>query len=751
MKCTVCNRLGHLATNCLKLPADDKNNNAKEKAVMLIKLDDVSDNKYVVSLKINGRPVTGYVDLGSQCTLMRYSQAISMGITWSVNDLPAMRGIGNNIVMPIGSATVTIEICSIVESVLIYIVDDNVIRYDVLIGHSFTEKPGIVIVKITGSLAFKRDSPSRCPLNLREDTALPPGELMVVPVCSNVDYSGHVYVRGSLRGKTGSEYYLMPGEYEICDGASGLLIQNVSREIINLKKSSLITRALPVREYKDVRMLELKDLESDSILSYGSQLTEEKIAELQTMLMKYKTCFSNNLKDLGFTNAAQMEIKLTDTRPIVYRLSVPERKVVREMVQEMIDADIVTESNSSCASPILLVKKKTGERRICVDYRSLNRKTVKEHYPLPLIDDQLDRLAGNSIFITLDLASGYYQIPIAPELRDKTAFVTPDGQYQFKRMPFGLANAPSVFQRTMNQILAKVKNKFALIYMDDILIPARSFEEGLGRLEEVLRIISESGLTLNLSKCNFFRKEIDFLGFEISGNGIRPGTRKITAVSNFPTPRNVHEVRQFIGLASFFRRFVRGFAIIARPLTDLLKNRVAWEWTDEQVKAFDTLKKRLVERLVMALYDAAFETELHTDASKTGIAGILMQRNKGGILRPVAYYSRKTTEDEQKLHSFDLETLAVIASLCRFRVYLLGVRFKIITDCNALRATLIKRDLIPRVARWWIQLQEYDCEIEYRPGSRMAHVDALSGNPITESNPSEEKCVLDVLQIEMKD
>lgn len=177
------------------------------------------------------------------------------------------------------------------------------------------------------------------------------------------------------------------------------------------------------------------------------------------------------------------------------------------MVQEMIEADIVTESSS--ASPILLVKKKQ-ERRLCVDYRALNRKTVKEHYPLPLIDDQLDTLTGNSLFITLDLASGYYQIPIADESQDKTAFTTPDGQYQFKRMPFELANAPSVFQRTMNKTLAKIKDKFVLVYMDYVLIPARSFEERLERLEEVLKVINESGLTLNLSKCSFFARRSTF-------------------------------------------------------------------------------------------------------------------------------------------------------------------------------------------------------------------------------------------------
>lgn len=318
-------------------------------------------------------------------------------------------------------------------------------------------------------------------------------------------------------------------------------------------------------------------------------------------------------------------------------------------------------------------------------------------------------------------------------------------------MPFGLANAPSVFQRTMNKILAKVKNKFALVYMDDVLIPSRSFEEGLERLEEVLKIISENGLTLNLSKCSFFRREIDFLGFEISGDGIWPGARKIVAVQHFSTPKNVHEIRQFKGLTSFFKRFVKNFAVIARPLTDLLKTNSRWEWSGEQAEAFRILKEKLIERPVMALYDARLDTELHTDASKLGVAGILMQRDAEGTIRPVAYYSRKTTDDEQKLHSFDLETLAVIASLQCFRVYLLGVKFKIITDCNTLRTTLTKRDLIPRVARWWIQLQEFDCEIEYRSSSRMIHVDALSRNPTIELDSNKGRCILDVMQVEVKD
>ncbi|CAH0723337.1 unnamed protein product, partial [Brenthis ino] len=318
-------------------------------------------------------------------------------------------------------------------------------------------------------------------------------------------------------------------------------------------------------------------------------------------------------------------------------------------------------------------------------------------------------------------------------------------------MPFGLANAPSIFQRTMNKILAEAKIKYALIYMDDVLIPAKSYSEGISRLREVLSLLQKGGLTLKLSKCHFFYDKIDFLGFEVSANGIRPGYQKTLAISEFPKPKNIHDIRRFIGLTSFFRRFIKNFAIIARPLTDLLKKNFSWNWTDQQENSFITLKSKLVERPILALYDQKLETELHTDASKIGIAGILLQKGADNLLRPVAYYSRKNTSEEQRMHSFEQETLAVISSLNRFRVYLLGIKFKIVTDCSALRTTFTKRDLIPRIARWWIQFQEFDCEIEYRPGNKMGHVDALSRGPVNDSNPDTDLQILDVLNFTTED
>lgn len=404
---------------------------------------------------------------------------------------------------------------------------------------------------------------------------------------------------------------------------------------------------------------------------------------------------------------------------------------VRELINELLESKIMQESTSCYASPILLVKKKNGQYRLCVDFRALNKKTVKISYPMPVIDDQLDRLSGKKYFTSLDLKSGYYQIPMSEDSKHLTAFVTPDGHYEYTRMPFGLVNAPAVFQQMINRALGKKRYDLAMPYMDDLLSPATTIEEGLDKLRKIFESLRKAGLTLNIDKCNFFSKSLDYLGYEVCSSGLRPGSKKIEAVVSFSCPTNVHQIRQFVGLASFFRRFIPNFAAIAKPLTLLTKSDVPWKWGQEQEAAFQNIKHRLVERPLLALYDPTYITEVHCDASKLGVGGILLQKpDEKSALRPVAYYSKQTTKDEEFLHSYELETLAVVLTLKKFRVYLIGIRFTVCTDCNALRTTLTRRDLVPRIARWWLLIQEYDFTVVYRPGDNMRHADALSRNPV---------------------
>jgi hypothetical protein len=316
-----------------------------------------------------------------------------------------------------------------------------------------------------------------------------------------------------------------------------------------------------------------------------------------------------------------------------------------------------------------------------------------------------------TVFTTLDLASGFYQVPVEEESIAKTVFVTPESHYEFLRMPFGLTNAPSVFQRLMNNVLGQLKNTVAFPYIDDIIIPSATVEEGLDRLRLVLEALRKHNLTIKLGKCNFFYTEISYLGREISAEGIRPGQQKIQAVLQMSAPCTVKQVRQFIGLSSYFRKFLKDYARIVEPLTKLTRRDVKWQWKAEQEQTFQTVKEMLTSRPVLAIFDPHLPTELHTDASSTGLGAILLQ------------------EHNDKHHSYELETMAVVYALKHFRVYLLGLHFTVVTDCNALRTTFSKKDLIPRVGRWWLEVQDYSFEIKYRPWTRMNHVDALSRYP----------------------
>lgn len=756
--CTTCNKSGHLPIHCFRNkvapkdrdtnPNKDKMRNEKQVAQLCTTKDVTA--KYMINIKVNGHITDCHLDLGSQCSLIKLTRAreLSLDVT-TPNDLPVLKGIGANIVSPVGMTTASVEVQGIKEVINLYVVDDYVINQSVLLGHSFTERPDIIITKTPTAVKFQRICDNKLHLVADKTVDIPSNSLRAIPVASSSITNTRVYVNGSLRGSDGKEHYLLPGEYEIKAGTSALLVYNATSTSIIFEKGTLLTRVhqnnTESAKY-EVNSCNYTICETQSIddgLNYSDKLSDAERLKLRQLIERYGNCFSSGLNNLGFTDLTEMVIELEDNEPVVYRpyrMSYADRALVRNMIQEMTEHGIVRESTSPYASPIVLVQKKTGEKRLCVDYRALNRKTKKEHYPLPRIEDQLDQLAGNKVFTSLDLASGYYQIPIAEESRHKTAFVTPDGQYEYNRMPFGLVNAPSVFQRTINKILHEAKVKYALVYMDDVLIPARDVSEGMQRLEEVLQLLEKGGLTLKLNKCHFFLDTIDFLGYEVNSDGIRPGQRKTEAVSKFREPSNQHELRQFLGLSGYFRRFIKGYALIATPMTDLLRKDAKWGWGEAQKCAFNKIKEMLIDRPVLALYNHNAETQVHTDASKDGLAGILLQTNSNGVFQPVSYFSRKTNAEEQKLHSYDLETLAVVASLNRFRVYLMGIEFKIFTDCNALRSTLVKRDLIPRVARWWIQLQEFNCTIEYRPGSRMTHVDALSRNPVDACTVESEKC-----------
>jgi transposase InsO family protein len=407
----------------------------------------------------------------------------------------------------------------------------------------------------------------------------------------------------------------------------------------------------------------------------------------------------------------------------MYRLSPVEREEVTRTLQELLKRGFIEPSTSPFASPILFVRKKEGTLRMVVDYRGVNKITERNQYPLPRIDDLLDQLNGARVFSSLDLMSGYHQVRITEEDVPKTAFRTPQGLYQFRVLPFGLTNAPATFQKVMNDVLGSLVGKCVVVYMDDILVYSKNATEHEEHLRMVLQLLREHKLYCKLKKCSFFQKEVAFLGHLVSGEGVRADPRKVETVRSWPTPLAVHDVRCFLGLTNYFKKFILGYSSIARPLMDLLKDQVPWVWTQVREEAFRNLKLALTSAPVLQIPDFTKPFEVIADASGFALGAILMQDG-----RPVAFESRVMSPAERNYPVGEQELLAVVHALQTWRCYLEGVKFTVVTDHNPNTYLPTMRHLSPRQARWSEYLQRFHFVWEYRPG-RTNCADPLSRRP----------------------
>lgn len=478
------------------------------------------------------------------------------------------------------------------------------------------------------------------------------------------------------------------------------------------------------------------------IESINTDLTGSDRVKLFDILTQYADNFIDNFPTTRI-KTGQLKIDLIDPHKVVhrrpYRLSPQESKVVDEKIEKLLAANIIRESSSPFASPIILVDKKNGGTRMCVDYRELNSNTQPIHYPLPLISEQIDKLNGAHYFCSIDMASGFHQLPVHENSVEKTAFVTPKGQFEYLAMPFGLRNAPSIFQKAINTALKPMNDEKILVFMDDVLSISKDIDEGLNRLDKLLKTLSNAGFSFNLKKCSFLKVQTEYLGYIVSAGEIRPNPKKIQALVDVPAPKTVTQVRQLIGLATYFRQFIPNFSQIIRPLYPLTKGKGNVKWTPEHDQIHKKIIHILTSEPVLKVFDPALPIELHTDASSEGYGAILIQKHND-TPHVVAYYSRKTIDAETRYHSYELETLAVVKAIEHFRHYLHGQKFTVFTDCNSLKASHSKRDLTPRVHRWWAILQAYDFDIVYKEGRKMAHADFLSRN-LSNTNYSEPRKV----------
>jgi hypothetical protein len=417
-----------------------------------------------------------------------------------------------------------------------------------------------------------------------------------------------------------------------------------------------------------------------------SNLTKEQIEKVKALLKEKAQVFSKKNEIPSQASNITHSIDTENHPPIncaKYRTSHKDRPIVSEHVKEMLRNKVIEPSKSPWAFLIVLVPKKDGSIRFCVDYRKLNAITVKDSYALPRIDDALASLSGKKYFSSLDLAAGYFQIPMSEKDKDKTSFITDDGLFRFNVMAFGLTNAPATFQRYMDAVLAGLKWNILLVYIDDVLVYSPTFESHLQDLETVFDRLIDANLQLKPSKCHLFQRELVYLGHLVSSEGIKPDPKKVKAIVNMPVPIDVTTVRSFLGMCGFYRSYVYNFARICQPLYDLTKDGVKFNWSEFEQESFETIKRLLSRAPILKHPNFNFPFIIETDASDRGLGSVLIQRYHGET-HVIQYASRTIQPGELSWPVRDKEALAILWACEQFRVYVAGQHFVKETDHKSL-------------------------------------------------------------------
>ena len=715
-------------------------------------------NTLFIEVKIGKRRCPALLDTGSEVTLLPKHLADLSQLNRSSRTLRAANGTLINIVgewktvVTIGPVSVTMN----------FIVSDQI--DELLVGIDWMRDNGCVIsfadltLELQGyrfPLLAKAKSGSCNRVILEEGVILPAKSEAIVS--GKVVYAD-LHKRLPAVGITGNKECVPGVKTARCllELGSGihlpLRVLNVTNRSVSLQEGMTLCplqevesviedtkETLTEKQAGDARVT--KDQIQQILDGIDPDVPTEHRSRLRNLLVEYADILSRDEFDMGLTDLIQHDIDTGQERPVrqaLRRTPMVHNQVIDSHIQSMLKQGLIEPSHGDWSSNIVLVLKKDKSYRFCLDYRQLNRVSRKDVYPLPRIDASLDALAGSSWFSTLDLRSGYYQVPLNPRDAHKTAFVARSGYWQWKVLPMGLCNSASTFQRLMNLVLSGLTYKSCLVYLDDIIIMARSLEEHQGRLEEVFSRIRAAKLKLRPDKCSILRREVTFLGHVVSADGIAMDEKKLEAVRNWATPKNLKETRAYVGFCSYYRRYLKDFSALASPLHALTRKNARFEWTEECQRSFDELKKRLTAAPIVALPRDEGEYRLDTDASAWSMGAVLSQIQDGHE-RVISYGSRLFSRAELNYCTTRRELLAVVYFVKYFKQYLLGKKFLIRTDHAALQWLKRTPDPVGQQARWLEQLAPFEFDIVHRPGNKHSNADGLSRIPCRQCGRQEDE------------
>lgn len=522
-----------------------------------------------------------------------------------------------------------------------------------------------------------------------------------------------------------------------------ILGQNLLRPlgaIIDMKKEVLIINKNEINflskcPYKENEINQLEHVEINETVEENlvKGLNSEEKNLLNKLLKSYKNLFFKEGEQLTSTSKITHEIITTTQKPIyskIYRYPQVHEEEISSQIEDMLKQGIIKESNSPYNSPLWIVPKKidnSGKKkwRIVIDYRKLNEVTIDDKFPIPNIENILDKLGRAQYFTTLDLAKGFHQILVNEEDRKKTAFSTPQGHYEYIRMPFGLKNAPATFQRLMNDVLKEYINKICVVYLDDILIFSTTLNEHIENIKKIFNKLKEYNLKIQIDKCKFFAKETEYLGHILTPEGVKPNPKKVEDIAKLKLPETEKQIKSFLGVTGYYRKFIRDYAKVAQPMTKYLKKNAKINLKDTNyINSFEKLKKLITEAPILKYPDFKKNFKLVTDASAYAIGAVLQQEN-----HPVCYASRTLNEHERNYSTTEKELLAIVWATNYFRPYLYGVKFNLLTDHQPLKWLYTKtqgKDVNPRLYRWLLKLGEYNINVDYIKGKENRVADFLS-------------------------